>query len=57
MRFSKLPAHKTLEQFDFDAQPTLDRRLIEDLATLRFGEEKSTCLLISPRELARHIWL
>jgi DNA replication protein DnaC len=34
MRFSKLPAHKTLEQFDFTAQPTLDRRLVEDLATL-----------------------
>jgi DNA replication protein DnaC len=48
MRFSKLPAHKTLEQFDFDAQPTLDRRLVEDLATLRFVEEKSNCLLIGP---------
>ncbi len=41
MRFSRLPAHKTLEQFDFDAQPTLDRRLVEDLATLRFVKEKS----------------
>ena len=48
MRFSKLPAHKTLEQFDFTAQPTLDRRLVEDLATLRFVEEKSNCLLIGP---------
>jgi DNA replication protein DnaC len=48
MRFSKLPAHKTLEQFDFDAQPTLDRRLVEDLATLRFVEEKSNCLMIGP---------
>ena len=48
MRFSRLPAHKTLEQFDFDAQPTLDRRLVEDLATLRFVEEKSNCLLIGP---------
>ena len=48
MRFSKLPAHKTLEQFDFDSQPTLDRRLVEDLATLRFVEEKSNCLLIGP---------
>jgi DNA replication protein DnaC len=47
-RFSKLPAHKTLEQFDFDAQPTLDRRLVEDLATLRFVEEKANCLLIGP---------
>jgi DNA replication protein DnaC len=48
MRFSKLPAHKTLEQFDFTAQPTLDRRLVEDLATLRFVEEKSNCLMIGP---------
>ena len=48
MRFSRLPAHKTLEQFDFDAQPTLDRRLVEDLATLRFVEQKANCLLIGP---------
>ncbi len=48
MRFSRLPAHKTLEQFDFDAQPTLDRRLVEDLATLRFVEEEANCLLIGP---------
>jgi DNA replication protein DnaC len=48
MRFSRLPAHKTLEQFDPTAQPTLDRRLVEDLATLRFVEEKANCLLIGP---------
>jgi DNA replication protein DnaC len=48
MRFSRLPAHKTLEQFDFTAQPALDRRLVEDLATLRFVEEKANCLLIGP---------
>jgi len=47
-RFSKLPARKTVEQFDFDAQPTLDRRLVEDLATLRFIEEKANVLLIGP---------
>jgi DNA replication protein DnaC len=48
MRFSKLPSHKTLEQFDFTAQPALDRRLVEDLATLRFIEENANCLLIGP---------
>jgi DNA replication protein DnaC len=48
MRFAKLPAHKTLEQFDFDAQPTLDRRLVEDLATLRFVQERANVLLIGP---------
>jgi DNA replication protein DnaC len=48
MRFSKLPAHKTLEQFDYTAQPGLDRRLVEDLATLRFIEQKANCLMIGP---------
>ena len=48
MRFAKLPARKTIEQFDFTAQPSLDRRLVEDLATLRFVEEKANVLLIGP---------
>ena len=48
LRFAKLPARKTLEQFDFTAQPALDRRLIDDLATLRFVEENANVLLIGP---------
>ena len=48
LRFAKLPARKTLEQFDFAAQPNLDRRIVEDLATLRFVEEKANLLLIGP---------
>ena len=48
LRFARLPARKTFEQFDFSAQPNLDRRLIEDLATLRFIEEKANVLLIGP---------
>lgn len=48
LRFAKLPARKTLEQFDFDAQPSLDRRLVEDLATMRFVEEKANAILIGP---------
>ncbi|MGH2901171.1 MAG: IS21-like element helper ATPase IstB, partial [Solirubrobacteraceae bacterium] len=48
LRFSKLPARKTLEQFDHDAQPGLDRRMIDELATLRFIAEKANILLIGP---------
>ena len=48
LRFAKLPARKTLEQFDFAAQPSLDRRLIDDIATLRFVEKHSNLLLIGP---------
>jgi DNA replication protein DnaC len=48
LRFASFPAHKTLEQFDFDSQPSLDRRLVDELATLRFIEEKANVLLIGP---------
>jgi DNA replication protein DnaC len=39
---------KRLEDFDFDAQPALDRALVEDLATLRFVEEKANVLMVGP---------
>ncbi len=48
LRFAKLPAKKTIEQFDFTAQPSLDRRLIDELATLRFIAEHANALLIGP---------
>lgn len=48
LRFARLPARKTLAQFDYSAQPTLDRKLIDELSTLRFVEEKANVLLIGP---------
>ena len=48
LRFSKLPARKTLGQFDRDAQPSLDPLMIDELATLRFIEERANVLLIGP---------
>ena len=54
LRFAKLPARKTLGQFDWTAQPGLDRRLIDELATLRFIEEKANALLIGPPGLVSH---
>jgi DNA replication protein DnaC len=48
LRFSKLPARKTLGQFDRDQQPSLDPRMIDELATLRFIEERANVLLIGP---------
>lgn len=48
LRFANFPHTKTLEEFDFSAQPSLDRRLVEELATLRFITEKANVLLIGP---------
>lgn len=48
LRFASLPSQKTLDQIDYDAQPALDRSLVEELSTLRFVEEKGNVLLIGP---------
>jgi DNA replication protein DnaC len=48
LRFACLSAPWTFDNFDFDAQPSLDRKLIEDLASLRFIEEAANVLLIGP---------
>jgi DNA replication protein DnaC len=47
-RFACFPVTHRLEDFDFDAQPALDRKLVGELATLRFVEEASNVLLIGP---------
>ena len=39
---------KTLEGFDFDFNPTIDQRLIQDLAQCRFIEEKVAVLIAGP---------
>jgi len=46
LRLAGFPHHKPLEDFDYDAQPGLDRRLVDELATLRFIDTKSNALLI-----------
>ena len=48
LRLAGFPSTKTLDEFDFAAQPSLDRRLVDELATLRFIEEKANVLLIGP---------
>lgn len=47
-RFASLPAPWRLSDFDFDAQPGVDRKLIDELATLRFGDDATNVLLIAP---------
>ena len=36
LRYARFPFRKTIDQFDFAFQPSVDRRLVDDLATLRF---------------------
>lgn len=48
LHFAKFPYLKRLEDFDFQAQPGIDRRLIDELATLRFLSEGRNLILLGP---------
>jgi DNA replication protein DnaC len=45
---SGLPHRKTLEEFDFAFQPSIDVRKIRDLATLAFVADKANIALLGP---------
>ncbi len=47
-RFASLPSPWRLDDFDFDAQPSVDRKLVDELATLRFLEDATNVLFIGP---------
>jgi DNA replication protein DnaC len=47
-RFACLPAPWQISDFDFDAQPSVDRKLIHELGTLRFLDDATSVLLIGP---------
>lgn len=46
--FACLPSPWRIAEFDFDAQPSVDRSLVMELATLRFLEDATNVLLIGP---------
>jgi len=47
-RFASLPSPWRLGDFDFDAQPSVDRKMVDELATLRFLEDATNVLFIGP---------
>jgi DNA replication protein DnaC len=47
-RHAGFPAHKTLEDFDFTAQPSAERPLVMHLAQLAWIEEHANVCLIGP---------
>jgi len=48
LRQAKLPFVKTLEQFDFAFQPSIEERQIRELRTLRFVHEAANVLFLGP---------
>lgn len=48
LRQSRFPWVKTLEQFDFEFQPSLDRRQVRELAGLGFLERSQNVVILGP---------
>ena len=48
LHFARLPCQKRLTDFDFSCQPSLDRRLIDELATGRFLHEGRNLIFLGP---------
>ena len=48
LKLAHFPFQKTLEQFDFGFQPSLDQRQVEELATLNFVAEGRNVVLLGP---------
>lgn len=46
IRIANFPFLRTLNEFDFDFQPSINKKEILDLATLRFIQEKKNILLV-----------
>lgn len=46
LRYARFPYRRSLAEFDFDFQPSVDRKLVEDLATLRFIDENRPLLFL-----------
>lgn len=48
LRQSRFPWIKTLEQFDFDFQPSLDRKAVRELAGMSFVERAQNVVILGP---------
>jgi DNA replication protein DnaC len=46
MRYARFPYRRTVDDFDFEFQPSVDRKLVADLATLRFITENRPILFL-----------
>jgi len=47
-KLARLPNRKSLEEFDFSFQPSIDKRQIDELATLAFAARAENVILLGP---------
>ncbi len=57
IQMSGFPIKKTLEDFDFSFQPSIDKRRIDELATMRFLENGENVVFLGPLGVAPFLYL
>lgn len=53
LRMARFPWLKTLEQFDVEDQPSLDRKVLRELAGLSFVERTDYMVRLGPPEVGK----
>jgi DNA replication protein DnaC len=48
MRLARFPARKTVQDFDFEFQPSVDKTVVRELATLRFIHNAENVIMLGP---------
>ena len=56
LRYARFPYVRSLEEFDYDFQPSVDRKLVDDLATLRFIEENRPVVFLGQPGCGKTPW-
>jgi len=52
-KVSRMPSRKTLDEFDFDFNPSIPKRRIQELASTRFVAQATNILMIGPPGLGK----
>ena len=53
---SGFPIKKTLDDFDFSFQPSIDKRQIDELATMRFLENGENVVFLGPPGVGKDVY-
>ena len=48
LKYSGLPFRKNMEQFDFSFQPSIERKVLDDLMTMRFIHNNENVVFLGP---------
>lgn len=55
-KLAHLPYRKTMEEFDFSFQPSIEERLVRELSTMSFVGQQENVIMLGPPGVGKAIW-